>query len=577
MENSWAAKPLGSKSSTLRRWTLLTSLLSAALGFFCMVYFASAGWDELHWAAGHPAATVFFLTWLYYIQFLNAVLICICSLMCLIGMCISPHGVPGTCRWPGVGNVSTILILSRALRVTFWTAFFTIWVIVLVGQDTCRDVASYDMVAQKSQLCNCLTAEGGLTTDEQHDRLGLLRQACSPKTFHTCLRRESTESYQPDIFGLANHTLCGYQCLNADRPNVYDRVECDATRCLALDPHLGCYWGEYACPARLEDFNDVYLDHPYSFCRYSLTGDLISTNFREDFPMRTDLDAEIHDDLHDVTRAMQNQEILGANSGVTMHEILADAGFLANGTVCVFMPGDSSCAERDTCTQKLLAGADGGAYVGPTDANGNPLGGTYPRSNPDPRPGIWSAEACAEYVMETEPSANGATFSGIKYRRGTAFEYPFCYAEFNTDGTVLENGDDDSILWSTCSLTPTDNVFFAHISGLTGNDTVIPARCRLEWADAQNRIDAEVKVCNAVVDGALFVVCIFLLCTTYWFSRIQFSYYLTIDPNSVAGPAASAAGGGGEGAHVQLEDVGGIAGSSDIRSAAAETAHDARP
>lgn len=554
METSWAAKkPLFSSSSgKLRIATVISSLFSAVLGFFCIIYFSSAGWDELHWAAApHPRATVFFLTWLYYIHFVNALLICVSANMCLIGMWFSPHGVPGTCTWPGYGNISTILILSRALRVTFWTAFFTIWVVVLVGQDTCRDVDAYEAAAQKSHFCSCIAEAGVL--DEHRDHFVDLQQKCRPKTFHTCLSH----------MGSGNHSLCGSQCLSADRTHVYDRTECDIDRCLALDDSLGCYWGEYECPSRIEDFNDVVLEHKHRYCRYSSTGDLISTNFSPVTPTRTDLDEEIHSELHDVT-----VDLLGGN-GVSMAEVLAGAGLLEDGAVCVFSAGDGSCTESATCTQKLLSGSDQDVYVGPADESGNPVGGIYPRSAPDPRPGIWSEEACAEYVMETEPSANGATFSGPKNVGGRAFTYPFCYAEFNTDGTVRPNRDDDPIAWSTCRLTPTDDMFLTLVSIGSDGTSVVPAQCRLEWVRSQQRSDEEVTICNAVVDGALFVVCILLLLATYWFSRMQYSYFLTIDPGSVARLAA----GGSEGAHVQLEDVGAGGGSSE----STETAHDARP
>ena len=173
------------------------------------------------------------------------------------------------------------------------------------------------------------------------------------------------------------------------------------------------------------------------------------------------------------------------------------------------------------------------------------------------RPGIWSEEACAEYVMETEPSANGATFSGPKNRRGRAFAYPLCYAEFNTDGTVLANHDDDNIVWSTCTLTPTDDMF---LTAAANSTNVLPAQCRLEYARTQQRIDEEITICNAVVDSTLFIVCLLLLLATYWFSRTQFCYYLTIAPDSVAGPDGT-----DEGAHVQLEDVGGMEANSDAR------------
>ena len=70
-----------------------------------------------------------------------------------------------------------------------------------------------------------------------------------------------------------------------------------------------------------------------------------------------------------------------------------------------------------------------------------------------------------------------------------------------------------------------------------------------------------------------FMVCILLLLTTYSFSRTH-HLFLTIDPNSVAMPAG---GGGGDGAHVQLEDVGDIGGSSVPAGETTETAQDARP
>ena len=69
----------------------------------------------------------------------------------------------------------------------------------------------------------------------------------------------------------------------------------------------------------------------------------------------------------------------------------------------------------------------------------------------------------------------------------------------------------------------------------------------------QIRINNEYEICHAIVDSALFLFCIFLLLATYWFSRMQYSYFLSIDPVSVAGAAGG--GGGGEGAHVQLGDL----------------------
>ena len=563
MESSWATKPLlSSKSSRLRAATVGTSLLSAVLAFFCIIYFSSAGWDELHWAARHPAGTVFFLTWLYYIHFLNAVFIFVCSIMCLIGMWYSPHGVPGTCTWPGLGRVSAILVLSRALRVTFWTAFCTMCVVVLVGQDTCHNIDAPGEAAQKSHFCDCMEASGTLTPatrdDVHREHLDFLELKCRPKTFHTCLQREDAQRVQSNLWG--NHTLCGYACLHADRRNVYDRTECDASRCLSLDDSLGCYWGEYECPARLEDFTDVYLDHKFRYCTYDRAGDLTSTNFSPVTPTRTDLDEEIHSELHDVTVDLEDSRF--ASNGASMTEILSRAGVIEEGAVCMFQDGDGSCAERDSCTEKMLSGCVEGRCFGP-------VGGIYPRSNPDPRDRIWSEQACAEYVIETEPSANGATFSAGP--KNSAFDQPSCYAEFNSD-TVLPN--QGSATWRTCSLTPTDDFFLTLSTAIVGNATIIPAQCRLEWTRDRQRIVEEETLCNAVVDGALFMVCILLLLTTYWFSRTQYSYYLTIGPNSVA---MLAGGSGGEGAHVQLEDVGNIGSSSDPSGEATETAHDARP
>eukprot|EP01043_Picozoa_sp_COSAG02_P008164 COSAG02_NODE_256_length_26885_cov_54.604308_10_plen_569_part_00 len=568
MESSWASKPLPSNSNRLRTATAGTSLLSAVLAFFCIIYFSSAGWDELHWAAHHPAGTVFFLTWLYYIHFLNAVFIFVCSIMCLIGMWYSPHGVPGTCTWPGLGRVSTILVLSRALRVTFWTAFCTICVVFLVGQDTCRNIDAPGEAAQKSHFCDCIEASEATTPGTRDDvrreqHLTNLQQMCRPKTFHTCLQREDAQSagILSNLFG--NHTVCGYACLHADSRHVYDRTECDALRCLSLDDSLGCYWGEYECPARLEDFNDVYLEHKFRYCTYDPAGDLTSTNFSPVTPTRTDLDEEIHSELHDVTVDLEDSRV-GSN-GASMTEVLSQAGMIEEGAVCIFVDGDGSCAERNSCTEKMLSGFVEGRYVGPT------VGGIYPRSDPDPRAGIWSEQACAEFVMETEPSANGATYSAGP--KNSAVERPACYAEFNSDHTVLPNHG--SATWRTCFLTPTDDFFLTLIPFVGGtNATIIPAQCRLEWTRAQMRIDEEVTICNAVVDGALFMVCILLLLTTYWFSRTQYNYYLTIDPDSVA---MLAGGSGGEGAHVQLEDVGNIGGSSDPSGEVTETAHDARP
>ena len=417
-EKSWAAKPLGGKGpNSLRNATVLTSVLSTVLAFVCIIFFSSVAWDELSLAAGkgHPGGTVFFLTWLYYIHFLNAVLIFGSSIMCLIGMCLSPHGVPGTCRCPGFGSISMVLLASRSLRVAFWTAFLTIWVIVLVGEDTCHNIDEADIVRQQRQMCDCLGAEGALATDDERDHYATLATACKPKSFNTCLMREDSE-WGSDLLGRligSNNTVCGYECLIDQPDTLYDHAECTRQACNNVDDMFGCYWGEYTCPARVEDFEGaVYLRNPYRYCRYSAEGDLLSTNFSPVRPTMTDLDEELHVDLQALTMDIEDSTH-GANGG-TVRSALQESGLIGD-EVCTFRPGDGNCHGDGSCSEKMIAGSTAdGTYIGP-------VGGIYPRSAPDPREGIWSAEACAEYVMETEPSANGATYSGIKTRAGDAF------------------------------------------------------------------------------------------------------------------------------------------------------------
>ena len=67
---------------------------------------------------------------------------------------------------------------------------------------------------------------------------------------------------------------------------------------------------------------------------------------------------------------------------------------------------DGFCSDAGAgCSEKLVSGfvVDGDPdryedYLGQRDLDGMPLGGIYPRGNPDPRPGIWTDEACAEYA-----------------------------------------------------------------------------------------------------------------------------------------------------------------------------------
>lgn len=523
-------------------------------------------WVQLHWAEGHPGAAVFFLTWLYYIHFLNAIIVCVTSIMCITGLVVSPHRLPGTCFCPCLGKISTILILSRALRVAFWTAFLTIWAVVLVGQDTCKDIDAYEHTVQENQLCKCLQAEGGVVSEEHSDHFAFLEERCQAKTFSACLGSEIED--EPggivEALGLSNSSLCSWECLVLeDRSEVLGRDVCDRTRCERLDPRLNCYWGEYECPARVEDF-DLVIDNRFNYCRYSLMGDLISTQLSPISPTRTDLDQEIHDTLHDVTLDVEHSVFIDS---------LVDADVLAEGTVCEFSAGSGGL-------HTLVSGTDPqtGEYVGPKDDNGMPVGNIYPRNGPDAAPGIRSAEACAEYVMETEPSANRATFSGIKTRGGDAITYPLCYAEFNDvrSEAVTANSESDDYIWSTCPLVPTDNFFLTVVGLSAGGQVTIPAQCRLEMQKTMKRRQEQVTVCNSIVDATLFVVCIILLLLTYSFSRLQYSYYLTIEPESVAS-LASGGGGGDEGAHVQLEDVGSTEGRSEPSSAAAGMAHDARP
>ena len=261
----------------------------------------------------------------------------------------------------------------------------------------------------------------------------------------------------------SNHSLCSAACRTGG--TLLEHEECTEFHCLQSSG-LGCYWGRYTCPQRVENF-DLNLRHKFRYCQYSMAGDLVSTNFSPIYPGHSGLTDNIHSVLNDV---VVDPRITTTQQQCSMIPMLPD--FNETAQICAFTQGDGTCAAGSGCSDKMVAGTnDVGAYVGPTDAQGQPMGGVYPR-NPDPRPGIWTAEACAEWVAESEPSANGATWSGLTNELDQTLLRPFCFAEFGMQFSDA-NAEIPNAHWSTCFLQPTDNMFLTSIASASG--AVVPA------------------------------------------------------------------------------------------------------